>query len=87
MTGLLSGPGAPEDLEISLAIMSPIFFASGRAQGLGQVLSRSGLQIQMPPGPQHVRESSQKERAVVAGKGHVSSERDDCYPLTVNCPC
>ena len=62
MTRLQSGLGPPEDLEISLSIMPLHCVQSRRAQGLGQVSSESGLQIQMPTGARQVKESSRRRR-------------------------
>lgn len=62
MTRLQSGLGPPDDLETSLAIVPLHCVQSRRAQGLGQVSSESGLQIQMPTGARQVKESSRRRR-------------------------
>ena len=60
---------------------------SGRAEVLGQVSFGSRLQTQMLKEARHVKESSQRGKAVVTCRGQVPSKREGCYPVTVNCPC
>ena len=59
---------------------------SARAEDLWQVSSGSGLQTHMPIAVRHVKGGRGRKRATVPHRVHVSSKKDDCYPVIVRCP-